>query len=290
MKSAVELRGVRKAFGGTEALAGLDLALGEGEVHAVLGPNGAGKTTAISIMTGLRLADSGTVSVLGGNPRDTRIRRRIGLTPQESGFPPNLRVSEILRLVRAHFDDPVPHRDLLSQFPLGNLLDRQAGGLSGGQRRILATALAFAGGPDLVFLDEPTTGLDVSARQALWEAIRLHRDRGATVILTTHYLEEADALATRVAVVHQGRRLAEGTASEIRAQVGQSRISYRGEAKDGLPGVARIECTGHEVVAYAHDADAAVRALVLQGVPFSDLQVRRANLEEAFVAITGAEG
>ncbi len=290
MKSAVELRGVRKAFGGTEALAGLDLALGEGEVHAVLGPNGAGKTTAISIMTGLRLPDSGTVSVLGGNPRDTRIRRRIGLTPQESGFPPNLRVSEILRLVRAHFDDPVPHRDLLSQFPLGNLLDRQAGGLSGGQRRILATALAFAGRPDLVFLDEPTTGLDVSARQALWEAIRLHRDRGATVILTTHYLEEADALATRVAVVHQGRRLAEGTASEIRAQVGQSRISYRGEAKDGLPGVARIECTGHEVVAYAHDADAAVRALVLQGVPFSDLQVRRANLEEAFVAITGAEG
>ena len=290
MKSAVELRGVRKAFGGTEALAGLDLALGEGEVHAVLGPNGAGKTTAISIMTGLRLPDSGTVSVLGGNPRDTRIRRRIGLTPQESGFPPNLRVSEILRLVRAHFDDPVPHRDLLSQFPLGNLLDRQAGGLSGGQRRILATALAFAGGPDLVFLDEPTTGLDVSARQALWEAIRLHRDRGATVVLTTHYLEEADALATRVAVVHQGRRLAEGTASEIRAQVGQSRISYRGEVKDGLPGVARIECTGHEVVAYAHDADAAVRALVLQGVPFSDLQVRRANLEEAFVAITGAEG
>ena len=290
MKSAVELRGVRKAFGRTEALAGLDLALGEGEVHAVLGPNGAGKTTAISIMTGLHLPDSGTVSVLGGNPRDTRIRRRIGLTPQESGFPPNLHVSEILRLVRAHFDDPVPHRDLLSQFPLSNLLDRQAGGLSGGQRRILATALAFAGGPDLVFLDEPTTGLDVSARQALWEAIRLHRDRGATVVLTTHYLEEADALATRVAVVHQGRRLAEGTASEIRAQVGQSRISYRGEAKDGLPGVARIECTGHEVIAYAHDADAAVRALVLQSVPFSDLQVRRANLEEAFVAITGAEG
>ena len=290
MMSAVELRGVRKAFGRTEALAGLDLALGEGEIHAVLGPNGAGKTTAISIMTGLRLPDSGTVRVLGGNPRDTRIRRRIGLTPQESGFPPNLRVSEILRLVRAHFDDPMPHSDLLSQFPLSSLLDRQAGGLSGGQKRILATALAFAGGPDLVFLDEPTTGLDVSARQALWKAIRLHRDRGATVVLTTHYLEEADALATRVAVVHQGRRLAEGTASEIRAQVGQSRISYRGEAKDGLPGIARIECTGDVVVAYAHDADAAVRALVLQGVPFSDLQVRRANLEEAFVAITGARG
>ena len=290
MMSAVELRGVRKAFGRTEALAGLDLALGEGEIHAVLGPNGAGKTTAISIMTGLRLPDSGTVRVLGGDPRDTRIRRRIGLTPQESGFPPNLRVSEILRLVRAHFDDPMPHSDLLSQFPLSSLLDRQAGGLSGGQKRILATALAFAGGPDLVFLDEPTTGLDVSARQALWKAIRLHRDRGATVVLTTHYLEEADALATRVAVVHQGRRLAEGTASEIRAQVGQSRISYRGEAKDGLPGIARIECTGDVVVAYAHDADAAVRALVLQGVPFSDLQVRRANLEEAFVAITGARG
>ncbi len=286
MIPAVEFLDVRKSFGATEALAGLDISLQAGEVHAFLGPNGAGKTTAINLMTGIRLPDSGSIKVLGGNPRAAHLRRKIGLTPQESGFPPSLRVAEILRLVRAHYEAPIPNSTLLAQFPLGGVLNRQAGGLSGGQKRTLAAALAFAGNPELVFLDEPTSGLDVTARRSLWDAIRVHRDRGTTVVLTTHYLEEAEALASRIIVIHEGRKLAEGSMGAIRAQVGQSRISYRGEARQGLPGVSRIERHGQDVVAYAHDADSAVQALVQQGVPFSNLQVRPASLEEAFVAIT----
>ena len=285
--AAVRLNGIHKTYGTVHALRGLDVTLGAGEIHAFLGSNGAGKTTAISIMTGLRSADSGSVEVLGADPRDATVRRRIGLTPQESGFPNNLRVSEVIRLVRAHYPTPLSDNDLFASFPLQSVWQRQTGGLSGGQRRSLAVALAFVGNPDLVFLDEPTTGLDVTARQALWQAVRGYRNAGGTIVLTTHYLEEAEALASRVIVLCEGRSVAQGTMDEIRSRVGQSRITYRGEAREGLPGVARVERSGEEVAIIAHDADAVVRALVTRGVAFSDLQVRPASLEEAFVAITG---
>ena len=168
-----------------------------------------------------------------------------------------------------------------------NFLDRQAGGLSGGQRRILSAALAFLGNPELVFLDEPTTGLDAVARKSLWDAIRMYRDRGTTIILTTHYLEEAEALASQVSVIHGGRRLIQDSVHGIRSRFGQCRISYTGEPRHGLAGIARIECNGDEVVAFAHDADAAVQALVTEGVRFSGLQIRPASLEESLTAITG---
>ena len=284
---AVRLNGIHKTYGTVHALRGLDVTLGAGEIHAFLGSNGAGKTTAISIMTGLRRADSGSVEVLGADPRYAAVRRRIGLTPQESGFPNNLRVSEVIRLVRAHYPTPLSDNDLFASFPLQSVWQRQTGGLSGGQRRSLAVALAFVGNPDLVFLDEPTTGLDVTARQALWEAVRGYRNAGGTIVLTTHYLEEAEALASRVVVLCEGQSVAQGTMDEIRSRVGQSRITYRGEAREGLPGVTRVERNGEEVAILAHDADAVVRALVTRGVAFSDLQVRPASLEEAFVAITG---
>jgi ABC-2 type transport system ATP-binding protein len=284
--AAVRLDGIHKAYGTVCALSGLDVTLAAGEIHAFLGSNGAGKTTAIGIMTGLRRADSGSVEVLGGDPQDVAVRRRIGLTPQESGFPNNLRVSEIIRLVRAHYTTPLSDADLFAQFPLQAVWRRQAGGLSGGQKRTLAVALAFVGNPDLVFLDEPTTGLDVTARQTLWQAVLRYRNTGGTAVLTTHYLEEAEALASRVVVMCKGRAVAEGTVDDIRAQVGQSRITYRGEARAGLPGVTWVERIGEEVAVLAYDADAVVRALVTHGVPFSELQVRPASLEEAFVAIT----
>ena len=284
--AVVRLDGIHKTYGTVRALSGLDVTLAAGEIHAFLGANGAGKTTAIGIMTGLRRADSGAVQVLGGDPRDVAVRRRIGLTPQESGFPNNLRVSEIIRLVRAHYATPLSDADLFARFPLQTVWRRQAGGLSGGQKRILAVALAFVGNPDLVFLDEPTTGLDVTARQALWQAVLSYRNSGGTAVLTTHYLEEAEALATRTVVICEGRAVAEGTVDEIRARVGQSRITYRGEAREGLPGVTRMERIGEEVAILAYDADAVVRALVTHGVTFSELQVRPASLEEAFVTIT----
>jgi ABC-2 type transport system ATP-binding protein len=284
---AARLSKVSKAYGPTQALDALDLTLGHGEILALLGPNGAGKTTAVGVLTGSRRADSGTVTLLGGSPRDLAVRRRIGLTPQESGFPNTLRVDEILRLVRAHYPNPIDDGRLFARFPLGALARRQAGGLSGGQKRMLAVALAFAGGPELVFLDEPTTGLDVEARRALWDAISAFRDDGGTIILTTHYLEEAEALASRIVVMHNGRTVADGSVDQIRQHVGQSRVRFRGVAPNDLPGIARIEEADGWCTIYAHDADEFVRAMVARGVSFSELEVRRASLEEAFVELTG---
>ena len=284
-KAAVRLQDITKSYGQTRALAGLNLELRSGEIHALLGPNGAGKSTAIGILTGIRSPDSGTVEVLGGDPRSERIRRRIGLTPQESGFPRNLRVSEILRLVRAHHASPMPDEVLFRRFPLEGILHRQTGGLSGGQGRSLAVALAFAGNPDLVFLDEPTTGLDVETRQGIWRAVLDHRANGGTVILTTHYIEEAESLATNVAVIHKGKALAGGTPEEIRSLVGHSRIRYRGEPPLGIDGVAEADCEDGWVTILARDSDEVVRSLVDGRIGFRSLSIRPASLEEAFLLL-----
>lgn len=284
--AAAQLSAVSKAYGGTQALDSFDLSLNRGEILALLGPNGAGKTTAVGVLTGTRRPDAGTVKLLDGRPRDVAVRRRIGLTPQESGFPSALRVGEIIRLVRAHYPKPLSDQRLYDRFPLRDLVGRQAGGLSGGQKRMLAVALAFVGAPDLVFLDEPTTGLDVEARRALWQAIGSFRDDGGTIVLTTHYLEEAEALASRVVVMREGRTVADGTVEEIRHQVGQSRVRYRGALPAGLPGVARATDADGWVTIYTHDADALVRELVGRAVAFTELGVRPASLEEAFVELT----
>ncbi len=282
---AVRLCNVDKSFGSTKALKGLDLALETGEIHALLGPNGAGKTTAIGIMTGIRKADSGTVSILGGDPRCKTIRQRIGLTPQESGFPNNLRVAEIIRLVRSHFSEPLSNAELFTRFSLEKLMEKQAGGLSGGQKRALAVALSFVGNPDLVFLDEPTTGLDVATRQNIWKAILDYRETGGTVVLTTHYIEEAEALASRVAVIHQGKELVNGTLDQIRDLVGNSRVSFRGKVPASLEGATHFEQKGDRVIVITKDSDRVVRSMVEKGIKFQGLQIRPANLEEAFFTL-----
>jgi ABC-2 type transport system ATP-binding protein len=189
-----------KSFGSVRALDGFDLAVERGERVAMLGPNGAGKSTAISILLGLRRPDRGTVLVLGGGPAELAVRRRLGCAPQQTAFPETLRVREIVEFVRAHY--PRPRRDLLAAFELEHLACRQVGGLSGGERRRLGCALAFAGNPELVVLDEPSAGLDVEARLALWDTLRAH---DGTLLITTHSFEEANALATRIVVVTRGR-------------------------------------------------------------------------------------
>lgn len=282
---AVLLSNVAKSFGSTNALNGLNLALQLGEIHALLGPNGAGKTTAIGIMTGIRQADSGKVSILGGDPRSKNIRVRIGLTPQESGFPNNLRVAEIIRLVRTHFPDPMSNAELLARFPLEKFMGKQAGGLSGGQKRALAVALSFVGNPDLLFLDEPTTGLDVATRQNIWNAILDYRESGGTVVLTTHYIEEAEALASRVAIVHKGKDLVNGTLDQIRELVGTTRVSFRGNIPTSLAGVTHVEQQNDKVIVITQDSDRVVKSMVQNGVKFKDLQIRPANLEEAFFTL-----
>jgi len=217
--AAVTLRGVEKRFGSSTVLRGLDLTIERGELVALLGPNGAGKTTLVSLVLGLRRPTAGSVRVLGGDPREWRARTGVGATPQEMGFPPTLRVCEILELARAHGAAP-PFADLAAQFGLDGLDRKQAGALSGGQSRRLALALAFAGSPDLVVLDEPTAGLDVASRLRAWAAIGEFAAGGGTVLLTTHSLEEADALAHRVVVLARGTVVADAAPERLKACAG----------------------------------------------------------------------
>jgi ABC-2 type transport system ATP-binding protein len=212
---AAGLHGVSKQFGATVALDEVELAIDAGEIIALLGPNGAGKTTALSILLGLRRPDKGSAHIFGLDPRRPDARTVVGVTPQESGFPPTLRVREIVDLVRAHFPSPAGTDDLLERFALNGVARRQSGGLSGGERRRLAVALAFAGEPAAIFLDEPTVGLDVESRRAVWAEIENYCTNGGTVLLTSHHLDEAERLAHRIVVLAGGRVVAEGTPAEL---------------------------------------------------------------------------
>jgi ABC-2 type transport system ATP-binding protein len=275
-----------RSYGPVIALDGVSLDVPAGQLLGLLGPNGAGKTTLLQLFAGLRRPTSGTVELFGGDPRDAARRRRLGCTPQETGLLPTLRVHEIVEFVAGHFDHPVPTGELLEQFGLTGLERRQSGGLSGGQKRRLAVAVAFAGRPDLVLLDEPTTGLDVEARHALWDAVRRYHQEGGTVVLTSHYLEEVEALAERVVVIDQGRLRADGTIAEVRSLVPARRVRLRAPDLPDLAGVERSSREGERYELWTADSDSLVRQLVTTGTPFHDLEVATASLEEAFLALT----
>jgi ABC-2 type transport system ATP-binding protein len=277
-------RNVSRRYGDQLALDGVTLDIAQGEVVGLLGPNGAGKSTLINLFVGLRKPTGGTVTLFGGDPRDPRNRRRIGVTPQETGLPPTLRVGECIDFVARHYDHPVATGELLDRFGIRDLERKQTGGLSGGQKRRLAVALAFAGRPELVFLDEPSTGLDVESRKTMWETIRGHP---GTVVLTSHYLEEIEALASRVVVLGRGKVLADGTVEEIRGMVGMRRISFVADDLPPLPGVVSIEHDDARTRLMTTDADRVVRELVHSGVAFSGLEVEPTTLEDAFLALTG---
>nr|WP_230417101.1 ABC transporter ATP-binding protein [Micromonospora tarapacensis] len=257
-----------------------------GELVGLLGPNGAGKSTLLNLLVGLRKPTSGRVELYGGDPREPASRRQVGVTPQETGLPATLRVGEVVDFVSAHYPDPIPRGELLDRFGLSEQVRRQTGGLSGGQKRRLAVALAFVGRPRLVLLDEPTTGLDVEARHTLWEAIRAFHADGGTVLLSSHYLEEVEALAHRVVVIGRGRVLADDSVDAIRAVVGVRRVSLTADVLPALPGVVRTEQVDGRTHLLTADADQLVRDLVASGVAFRDLEVRPTSLEEAFLTIT----
>ena len=283
---AAELRGAEKSFGGKAALAGLDLVLPRRTFLALLGPNGAGKTTALSLLLGLRQPDRGQALLLGGSPHDEDIRRRIGATPQLSAFPPGLKVREIVAFVAAHYPSPMPETELYGSFGLDELAGRQVGGLSGGEQRRLGVALALLGNPEVVFLDEPSTGLDVEARRLMWDTMRSFHERGGTVLLTTHYLEEAEALAERIAVINRGRLVAEGTRQDITNRVALRRVRFKAAAVPDIAPVTRCAFEAGVVTLYTPDADLLVRRLVEARCAFSELEVLPARLEEAFVSLT----
>ncbi|MFG3439527.1 ABC transporter ATP-binding protein [Nonomuraea sp. NPDC047897] len=278
-----------RRYGDVLALDRVSLDIGAGELVGLLGPNGAGKSTLINLFTGLRRPTSGTVELLGGSPQDPAVRRDIGVTPQETGLPEALRVGEVVDFVSAHFPRRAGRDELLDRFGLQDLVRRQIGGLSGGQKRRLAVALAFAGRPKLVFLDEPTTGLDVEGRRALWDGIRAFHDDGGTILLTSHYLEEIEALAQRVVVVGHGRVLADDTVPAIRDMVGVRRVTLSADALPDLPGVLGSEREGDRVHLLTTDPDRLVVELVRSGAPFSGLEIRPTTLEEAFLTITAKE-
>lgn len=284
---------VTRRYGDLVAVDDVTLAVDPGAIVGLLGPNGAGKTTLLALVQGLRRPSSGTVTLFGGDPSDASRRRRLGSTPQETALPETLRVGEVIDYVGGHFAARVPTAELAGQFGLDQLLRRQCGSLSGGQKRRLAVALAFVGRPELVLLDEPTTGLDVDARRTLWAAIRRQNDAGATVVVTSHYLEEIEALAERVVVMGAGRVLADDTVARVVARVGVSRVQLSTDEPGrvaALPGVVRADRVDETDVLTVTDADAFVRALVQTGVGFRGLTVRGATLEEAFLALTEASG
>ena len=283
-----------KRYGTIHALDGLDLELHAGQVLALLGPNGAGKTTAVGLLLGLQAADEGSVELFGLPPSSLQARRRTGVMLQTAGIPDTLKVRELVALTRSYYPDPRSVDECLAMAGLRELGERRYGQLSGGQQRRVQFAMAVCGRPQLLFLDEPTTGLDIDARQAMWRAIGELSAQGCGVLLTTHYLEEAEALADRVMVIDQGRLLAQGSVEEVRARVSQRRIgcvSTLAVAEvAGWDGVqdARLDGSGRlELI--AAQAEPVVRRLLDEDPALSELEVRRAGLAEAFLALTGAE-
>lgn len=280
-----ELLDVEKKFGAVAALRGVSLAVGAGEVVALLGANGAGKTTAIEVLLGLRRPGRGEARLMGRPPRDLAARRRIGVTPQESAFPPNLRVREVIDFVRAHYEAPGATGDAIEGFGLAGVAERRTGGLSGGERRRLAVALAFVGRPALMFLDEPTVGLDVMSRREIWRQARAYVAGGGTLLLTTHYLEEAEALASRIVLIDRGRIRFSGGVEDVRARLGVRRVAFRAAGLPPLPGLVEQRESEGRFELLVRDSDAVVRALAASGAGFADLSVTGVPLEDAVVAL-----
>jgi ABC-2 type transport system ATP-binding protein len=294
---------VSKAYGEVRAVDGLTLTLRPGETVALLGPNGAGKSTSLDLLLGLKQPDSGSVRLFGTTPREAIVGGRVGAMLQSGGLMDEVTVAELVRLACDLHPKPYQASDVLARAGIAQIADRKVNKLSGGQAQRVRFALATAGDSDLIVLDEPTTGMDVTTRQAFWATMREQADQGRTVLFATHYLEEADAIADRVLVLHRGRLLADGTAAEIKAKAGARRIAFDLEGTideaplRGLPFLTSLTVSksgsaagsGQTIRIQSTDADATVHALYGLGVYPRNLEVAGLGLEQAFVAITAAE-
>jgi len=289
-ETLAELASVSKRFGDVVALDGLDLDVRPAELLAILGPNGAGNSTAISLLLGLQQPDAGRASLFGQPPQRLEARRQVGVMMQEVTLAEDLRVREHIDLVTHYYPHPLSPEAVMEMTHTTALADRPYGKLSAGQKRQVQFAVAVCGRPQLLFLDEPTVGLDVQARGVLWETLRSLVGQGSSIVLTTHYLEEAQALADRVAVLAKGRLIASGTVSEMRALVSRKRITCSSAVTfdeiAAWPGVESVTRDRELMHLTVMDAEAVTRRLLNRDPNLRDLEVHRAGLAEAFTELT----
>jgi ABC-2 type transport system ATP-binding protein len=290
--NAITFTAVAKSYGSVRAVETLDLEIASGQAVALLGPNGAGKSTSIGMLLGLVRPSAGTVTVFGDTP-DAAVRTgKIGAMLQDGALVPGLTVREVVDFVRGLYPEPLALDEILSLAGLTALAKRRADQLSGGQAQRVRFAIAIAGAPKLLVLDEPTAAMDVESRRSFWASMRAYAAGGRTILFATHYMEEADENADRIIVIARGRVVADGTAQEIKAVAGGRTVRFTiGEQPtaglDALPGVTGIEVRGDTAQLRTTDPDATVQALYASGVTVRDLEVKGADLEEAFLAITG---
>ena len=289
---AVELLDARKNYGPVEALRGVTLAIRRGEVVAMLGPNGAGKTTSINLMLGLRRPTSGQARLFGMDPGDRRARSRCGVMLQESGINDVLTASETVQLFGTYYPAPMPPERALEMAGLTEQASVKIGKLSGGQRQRLYYALAVCGNPDAVFLDEPTVGMDVESRRAFLDGIKMFARQGKTIVLTTHYLEEADELAQRIVVIDRGLVIADASPDEIKSRVAGKRVTFTADpplSEEDFAGMPyrRLELEGARARLFSNEPEVVLGALFRRGVQLRNLEVVGADLEEAFLSLTG---
>ncbi len=281
---------VSKSYGNVQALSDVDFSIGAGEVVALLGPNGAGKSTLVRLLLGLASPTKGSVTVFGGDPKDQASRERVGAMLQVGGVPSTMKVREHIDLFSSYYPAPLPMAEVVEMAGLKGIEGRLFGELSGGQKQRVLFGLALCGDPDLLFLDEPTVGLDVEARRSFWEQIRGLVARGKTVLLTTHYLEEADALADRVVVINKGSIVAEGTPEAIKASTAGKKIRCLTQLQLGaierMTGVVGARYDREAVEIQSASAEATLRELLAADPELTGLEVSNAGIEEAFLALT----
>jgi ABC-2 type transport system ATP-binding protein len=295
MHSVIEFDHVSKRFGSKLAVDDISFSISAGTVVALLGPNGAGKTTSVSMMLGLLKPTSGTVRLLNKDPREPAARKHIGAMLQDVDVIDNLTVKETIELFRSYYDRPLDTHQLLKISGLEKEAKVYAEKLSGGQKRRLNFALALAGNPSVLFLDEPTVGMDVTSRRMFWDSLREFANGGKTIVLTTHYLEEADAIADRIIVIDKGKKVADGTPSQLKASLGGRYLTFTAGPKlqpgmvERLPGVEKVEWNGRRVKVYTADTDTVIFALVENRLDIRDIQTHAGGLEEVFRNIIEAD-